>query len=337
MATLPTYATVEACARALDVHATADQGDTLARLTQTASRSIEEMLDREFYPTVATRTFRLESRARSLWLPGDLLSVTTLEVDDETVTGFALEPRFRTGPYRVIDLTDATLSAVGGGELISIAGVWGYTAATIPVGTLASAPDADDTAITVSDSTRIGVGSLLLCESERMVVTARALVSTTATLSGNPTASQADTVVGVSSGALVSAGETVTVDSERMLVRSVVGNNLLVRRAVDGSVLAAHSAAAVVYAPRALTVERAALGTTGASHSSSTALHLHTPPAPIVTLCVAEVLVLLGQEKAGWSMTVGEGDAQQEATGAQLGKLRQQARDGYRFRHYGTV
>lgn len=336
MATLPTYTTVETCATALDVRATAHLAPTLARLTQVASRTIDRATRRTFYPTTATRSWRVPRRARTLLLPDDLLAATTVTFDGTAVTDYTLEPRFYGPPYDRFDLWDAT-SFAGPSTVVEVAGRWGFCEHTEPAGTLATSPDASTTAVTVSDASLVGVGDLILCGTEQMVVTAKGLTTTTTTLSGNPTASQADTTIGVASGAAVHAGELVTVDSETMEVLSVSGNNLAVRRAVDGSTLAAHVSTTVVYAPRALTVERGAVGTTAASHSTSAALTRNVPEALIVEWCLAEVEVLLGQEKAGWSMTVGEGEAAMEATGQQLGKLRAQALGLYRRRKYGAV
>jgi hypothetical protein len=335
VATLPTYATVDAVASASDVKATAYLDARLARLLQVASRGIDQAMNRWFYPQAATFTWRRNTRERTLWLPKDLLSATTVTFDGETVTGHVLEPRWTNGePYRYLDLTDAT---AGGGEIVSVTGVWGYSNQTVAAGTLASSPDADDTAITVSDGSLVGVGDLLTVDSERMVVTGKAYTTTGTTVSGNPTSAASDVTINVASGAAVKVGETIFVDSERMLVLAVVSNALTVRRAVAGSVLAAHSNGATVYAPRALTVERAATGTTGASHTSSTAIYRNQPPALIEELCIAETQTLLGQEGAGWNMTVGEGDNQQESSGRQVGSIRKQAMSLYRRFHMGAV
>ena len=335
MATLPTYASVDAVASASDVKATAYLDDRLERMTQVASRSIDQAMNRWFYPLSGTFSWRRNTRERTLWLPRDLLSATSVTFDGESVTGHVLEPRWTNGePYRWLDLTDAT---AGGGELVSITGVWGYSNQTVAAGTLASSPDADDTAITVSDGSLVGVGDLITVDSERMVVTGKAYTSTGTTLGGNLTSSNSDVTVPVASGAAVKAGERILIDSERMLVLTVVSNTLTVRRAVDGSVLAAHTSGATVYAPRALTVERAATGTTGASHTSSTAIYRNQPPPLIEELCIAETQTLLGQEGAGWNMTVGEGDNQQESSGRQLGSIRKQAMSRYRRFHQGAV
>ena len=123
----------------------------------------------------------------------------------------------------------------------------------------------------------------------------------------------------------VNAGEVVTMDSERMKIISISGNDTTVKRAWDGSTLAAHSSGINVFAPRTLTVERDAVGTTAATHSDSAVLTKNVPPAPITSLCVAEALVLFQQEQSAYGRTVGSGDSQREARGAGLKDARKMA------------
>lgn len=337
MATLPTYASAETVATAFDVAATADQLARLYRLADVASRSIEGQLNRRFYPLTAERSWRWPTRDQGrycLQLPDDLISATTLEFDDTAITGHVLEPRFDGPPYTAIDLTDAT---GGGAEIVTLNGVWGHSNDTRSVTTLTTTVNTSITTVVVDDSSSIGTGDMILVESERMVVTARAFADTTANTSGALTAAQSDVTVPVTSGALVKTGETILIDSERMRVLSVAGNNLTVRRAVDGSVLATHANPSDVYAPRSLTVVRAALGTTAAAHTAAVAISRLYPHPLIVELCVAETQTLMGQEQAGWNMTVGEGEGSTESTGRQVGSIRKQARQQLRRWNYGAV
>lgn len=331
MATLPSYASAEAVAEAFDVATTATQTARLLRLTQTASRTVDRALNRRFYPRTGTSAWRVRPRSGpTVWFPEEVLALTSADFDGSTVTGYVLEPRHAGPPYDHFDLTDAT---TGAGEVITLTGRFGYCEDTATAGTLASSPDADDTTITVSDASLIGLGDLLLIDSERMVVTARALTDTTANTSGALTASSAETTVPVNTGSLVKVGETITIDSERMRVIDISGNNLSVRRAVDGSVLATHANPSDVYASRLLTVERAAVGTTGASHTSSTVIYRHVPPPLITELTIAEAQVLYGQESAGWS-TSGNENA---TTRRSADTVRKDAVALYRRHNYGAV
>jgi hypothetical protein len=132
-------------------------------------------------------------------------------------------------------------------------------------------------------------------------------------------------------------GETITIDSERMRVLDIVSNNVLVRRAVDGSVLATHTSGVTVYAPRLLTVTRAHAGTTAATHLIAAVVYRNVPPALISELCVAEAQTLLGQESGGWQQTIGQGESEREATGRQLKMLKTECERLYTRRRAQAV
>jgi hypothetical protein len=130
-------------------------------------------------------------------------------------------------------------------------------------------------------------------------------------------------ITGVTAGT-ITVGETLLVDSERMLVVDVAGTTLTVKRAWDGTVLAAHTSGADLYAPRTVTVTRGALGSTAATHTISTALTRHVVPGPVRELSVAETVNLLLQRQSGYARTVGSGDNVRESSGRGLRSLRDQ-------------
>ncbi|MEX0946324.1 MAG: hypothetical protein WD064_03040, partial [Acidimicrobiia bacterium] len=151
------------------------------------------------------------------------------------------------------------------------------------------------------------------------------LADTTANLAANLDALESAATVAVNTGSLVKTGEVITVGSERMLVISIASNNLTVKRAWDGSVLAAHTSSDDVYAPRTLTVERGAVGTTATTHLTAAAITRNVAPGPIVELCIAETIVALEQESAGYGRVVGSGENQREARGVGLEDARRRA------------
>jgi hypothetical protein len=108
-----------------------------------------------------------------------------------------------------------------------------------------------------------------------------------------------------------------------MLIEDIAGNNLTVRRAWDGSTIAAHSVGATVYAPRTLTVTRGALGTTAATHLTAASVYRWDAPGPVRQLCVAEALTDLLQGRSGYARTAGAGENEREATGRGLKDLRE--------------
>jgi hypothetical protein len=222
------------------------------------------------------------------------------------------------------------------GAEVVITGVWGFSADTTPAGALAEAVDGSETGVDITDSSLAGVGDLILADSEQMLVTETALLDTTADLNDTLTADVSDETVTLDDATLVNAGEVVTMDSERMKIISISGNDTTVKRAWDGSTLAAHSTGINVFAPRTLTVERNAVGTTVATHANAAALTKNVPPQPITSLCVAEALVNFQQEQAAYGRTVGSGEGQREARGVGLTDVRRQAAS-YKRRRLAAV
>src|SRR5258707_702611 len=136
-------------------------------------------------------------------------------------------------------------------------GPLGPRAAPAPAGALAAAmTDTTGTAVTVTSGAGVGAGSSVLVDSERMLVTERAMTDTTVAFPAL-SASAADNVITVPDGTKFTAGETLAPDSERMLLTHVSGNALTVKRAWDGTVLALHTSG-TIWAARALTVTRVA-------------------------------------------------------------------------------
>ena len=332
--TNPAYVTREALAAASDVKASAYASAMLDRLCQTASRGVERSLHRTFYPTIATKTWDLPPRG-TLFTPDDLISLTSMTLDAVAVTGATLGPTAYGAPYGFIDLDDATASS---GSVIAVTGVWGYSSDTVAAGALAAAiTTTSATTLTVTNAALVGVGDQLLIDSERLVVTGRASATTSTTLNGDMTASAADTSLDVADGTKLNVGETVSVDSERMLVLDIVSNLAIVKRAVDGTVLAAHTSGATVYAQRLLTVERANAGTTAATHLISAAITRNVAPSLITELCLAEAQAMLGQEQAGWNLTVGTGENARESSGKSVYSLRKIVAAEYGRGRYSRV
>jgi hypothetical protein len=108
----------------------------------------------------------------------------------------------------------------------------------------------------------------------------------------------------VTSGSAFFKGEEIIVDSERMLIRDIVGNVLTVARADGGSVLAEHANGAAVYWARSCTMTRGALGTTASAHTSGAAISLYSAPAIVEQLTVAYAIEQRAQEQAGYARTL---------------------------------
>lgn len=333
--TTPFYATREEIKAELDVKETARSNARIDRALTDATDAVHGLCHRVFYPTVATRSWNWPNSQSGtswrLWLDkSELISVTTLSSGGTTITAsdYFLEPNQYGPPYNSIEIDLSSNASFGGGNThqrdITVTGLFGYRNDETLVGATAEALDASETGIDVDAATSaaVGVGSLLRIDSERVIVTSRSNLDTGQTLGSNITNVNNVVTIGVQSGAAFAAGESILIDSERMLVEDIAGNNLTVKRAWDGSTIAAHTAGAVINAPRTLTVERGALGTTAATHSTGASVYRWDPPGPVRQLCVAEALTDLLQGRSGYARTAGSGESEREASGRGLKDLR---------------
>lgn len=344
------YVTREAVKAALE-STTAINDRRIDAAIDAASRSVENLCHRKFYPTTATRYFTwpdpAPSRSWRLWLNQDeIISVDTLTSGGVTIadTDYFLEPVNDGPPYdRIeIDLDSASAFTAGATQqrAVAVTGTFGYTNTVAPAGTLTAGINASTTAVSVSDSAAVGVGDLVTVGTERMLVTGKAMVDSGQDCSALNAQQNSVSITGVSG---LNVGEVILVDSERMLVVDVAGTTVTVKRAWDGTVLAAHSSGAGIYAARGLTVVRGATGSTAASHDSADAVSRWVPPALVAELTLAEAINNVLQAASGYARIVGPGDgsndarsAKGETSGRGLPPLRRACRQAHgRFRLEG--
>lgn len=338
----PSYCTREAVKAVLDVAETARTNTQVDREIAAATEAVDGLLYRGRYGfslTDATRYFpwpELDSGGSwRLYLEQNgLIALTTLVAGGVTIptTSVYLEPINDGPPYTRLELVRNLNVSFGGGPTpqrqIAITGTWGYRDDREPAGTLVGAVNALTTAIVLSDSAAVGVGDLLICDNERMVVTGRAWVSTGSTLGGSGlTASNASTSL---TGPTVAVGEQLLIDAETMLVVDVAGSTTVVRRAWDGSTLASHANGATIYADRGYVVARGTQGTAAASHADAATVEVHRPPALIRDLAIAEAITTLLQAQAGYARTIRvSAEAAKEVIGHGLQDLRDRATARY--------
>lgn len=338
------YVTREEAKSAMDATETARNNDQIDRAIEAASRAVEGQTLRKFYPLLAIRTFdwpQPYAQAWRLWLDeNDLIAVTVLSGGGTTIAPGDYLLRPGSGPpYTCIEIIRTSGATFGGGSTpqgaISITGLWGYGNDEVAAGALAEDLDASETAVDITDSAAVGVGSILRVDSERMTVTHKNMLTTGQT--GTLTKDNAATTLAVSDGSLFFAGEVLLLDSERVLIEDIAGNNLVVKRAWDGSVIAAHTGA-TIYARRRLTVVRGALGTTAATHTTATALVKHQPPGQIKALCLAEAINQVQQENSGYARVIGQGEYAREHGTKGLKDLRAEVSENFLRRpRLGTV
>ena len=333
------YATREQLKSALDFKETARNNGQMDRALESSSRSVEKEFHRpNFYPLSATRTFdwpRQYARPWRLWLnQHELISATTVTAGGVTISSADYLLRPDDGPpFTHVELDLSSSATFSGGSThqraISIVGVFGYANDETPAGALAEGLDASETGVDGTNAAAIGVGDLIRCESERMIVTGRQSLDTGQNIGANLAALNTATSVTVSDGTGYTVGEVILVDSEKMLVVDIASNTLIVRRAWDGTVLAAHTTGADVFADRTLTVTRGAAGTTAATHDTATALTRYVPPGPVTQYTLALAINQILQESAGYARTIGSAENEREAAGRGLRSARAEAWIGY--------
>lgn len=309
------YATREDIMSALDAKGAARDGAQLDRALSAGSRAVDALCQRDFAPVLATRYFDWPNEAQTarswrLWLDrNELISASALVSAGVSIAGssYNLEPANSGPPYNRIEMKLDGPGSFGGASSyqrsVSVTGLFGYSDDSAPAGALVGALNSSATAVAVTDSAAVGVGSLLRVGAERMVVTRKRLVDSGQTLQTPVTAKANEVLIAVTNGAAYAEGEVLTLGAERMLIQDIAGNSLSVRRAWDGSILDAHTSDAI-YVPRLLTVTRAAAGTTAATAVDGAPITRWVPPAPVHTLAVAEAMDILLQEQAGYARTL---------------------------------
>lgn len=313
------YCSRESLKRAVGISG-ADKDALIGSYLEAASEDIEQLLSRRFIPETATKLFRWPQRnggsAVLYFADEDLIAVTTLQVKAQNASpttivaaDYFLEPNNAGPPYSRIEIDLSSTAAFEAGDTpqrsISVLGRWGFREDTRAAGALAEADDGSETELDVTDASLIDVGDTILIGTEAMFVSSRATLTTGTTLNAALTADVNNVTVAVVAGTSVKQGEVILVDSEKMLVESITANNLTVKRAYDGSVLATHANATTVFAYRTLTVVRAVNGTTAATHLTAAAITKYAPPADVVLYCLAKAILALKQGESGWTGQIG--------------------------------
>lgn len=344
------YTTRETVKRALEIQETSRSNYQIDRAIRSSSRIVEGLTHRTFYPEYAVKKFDWPNIQGALpwrlWLDdANLVSLSALSSTGGGVVSIAdalLEPN-RTGPpYGRIELKLNSASAFGGGstyqQSILVTGTFGYSDEQNTTGLTVEALDATETGIDVDGTTAgmVGVGSIIKIDDERCIVTDRSFLDTGVNIAGNiaVTVTGTDTLVPVADGTQFSAEETLLIDAEKFLIVDIAGNNLLTRRAFDGTSAAAHTSGADIYSSRTLKVMRGALGTTAAVHATGTTVYEWIVPYGIREYVTAYAISDLLEEQTGWFRTMSAasstgGAAKRPATMVALADLRDRVSQQY--------
>lgn len=333
-----TYCTREDVKESLDIKTATRMDRVIDRAVEAATRSVESLTRRVFYPTITTKYFDFPDGGRSAtyrqWIdePTGLISVTSLTSGGTTIasTDYFLEPVNEGPPFNRIEIDLASTADFDAQDTHQrqtvVSGMWGYTNEFSVATTITASINGSVTAIPIDDSSMVGVGDMIRIGTEWINVTNKAMVDTGDDVSLT-SSTNVVTLTGLTAGNL-NPGETILVDSERMLVLDVAGTTATVQRAYDGTVLAAHTTASV-WAPRSLTVVRGINGSTAASHTSGDAVERLVIPGPVRQLAIAEALNTIMQGQSAYARTVGTGDNMRESSGKGLSELRKNVRLDY--------
>jgi hypothetical protein len=326
------YCTREEVQDAFDVREAAHRSAQIDAAIASSSDDIDGWLNRHKHglaPRTATRYFNWPQRfsaAYRLWFDeNELVSATSVTSGGTTVASsdYFLEPVNSGPPYTYMEIDQSSSASFGVGQTgqrnIAITGVWGINNDQTAAGALESAvASTSTTTVDVTRSDIIGVGSLLTVGTERMLVTEKLPLDTAQDLASAMTAAKNDQTVDVSDGTLFFRGETLLIDSERMRVVDITGNNLTVVRAYDGSTLATHALGASVYVYRRLTVERGALGSTAATHLDAASVTVWDVPGLVRALCKAEAITRIEQEVSAYAARVYSDEAERDSSGTEV-------------------
>lgn len=336
---LPTYCTREAVKQALDIKMTNRSDQQVDDSIEEARDSVEGLLHRKFYTVMETRYFDWPNFQSAfpwrIWFDASEIADVTVNVPTVTSGGnlisnsdiFWGHPTYVGAPYEYFELNRSSNASFGQGDTpqrdVAITASYGFWDRFTPAGALAAnMSDTTGTVATVTDGSKVGVGDVFVVGTERMLVTGKNMVDTTQAQigSGVSTASFNDQTLQVTDGTKFSAQEVLLLNAERMLIVDIAGNNLIVKRAWDGSTIATHTGAEI-YAARLLTVTRGDLGTTAATHLSGDAATVAKVPGGVQGLALAYSLNSVLQKPAGYSITQVNGAGAAQNIGISIAAL----------------
>lgn len=321
------YATREQVSRSLEVFASSYAGSLIDATIGAASHSAEGFLHRRFYPELRTikRDWPNKSYSPSwevnLW-DQEMISLEAVTSGGTDITADCLLRRaddLAEPPYDSLEVSLGSNSALSAGtsfqQSLNIRGLFGYndTDTATAGGSLGAGITNSATLITLNPSNgtlTVGIGSLILIGTERMVVLDRRMATSGQTLSSSVTDIQSARVITSAGASNFAREEVILIGGERMRIDDIAGNNLLVTRAYDGTVLETHTNGDTIYALRSCLVARAVLGSTAASHNSADPVYVHAYPALLNQLVIAETVVMLEGNSAAYAATSGTGSRQ---------------------------
>jgi hypothetical protein len=307
------YTTREDVRRAVDAAGTARDSVEIDRANAAATHKINGALKRDFAPWTGTKYFdwpTFDTSVFRTYIDDDaqLVSLSALTSGGQSldVAQVNLEPSLSGPPYDTIEVNRDRIGSFTSGvtfqRSVAATGVWGFDLNERAAGGVVGAVSSGATQLTLPDAVTVGVGSLIRLDSERMIVTDKSSVATGQSALTSLADEEDDRLLTVADGTVFRVGETITMDAERCWVDDILGNVLVLKRAVEGSLLSTH-AGSPIYSPRLATVARGQLGTSAAAHSASAPIALHVFPALIRQYALAEILIELQLQASSYART----------------------------------
>lgn len=338
------YATREQVLRSLEILQSSYAGSLIDAKIEWASRSIERQTHRRFYPERRTisRDWPNADFGYTWEVPlGDqeMISLSAVVSGGANITSSCFLRRYddlAEPPYDILQVDLSAQNSFSAGPTfqrsLAITGLFGDqdTDTSLASGALSGGIDnVTNGAVIVPSSGQfdVGIGSVLLCGTERMIVRNRTMLSSGQTITNAPTDKQSANVLTSAGASNFAVGEIILIDSERMKINDIAGNNIVVSRAWDGTPLAAHIAGTTIYALRQTIITRGALGTTAAAHSNADPVYAHS--FPVNEWCIAETVCALEQNAGAYARTIGTGASARDAVGAGLEDIRAMGYQAY--------
>src|SRR5688500_7507422 len=341
------YASLTEVQRAADIPSSALYDARVSNVLTQATDSVREACNRDFEPTLATRWFpwpqdQTQSPRRLLLGRNTLISMSAVVNGDGTAMDLAdlKLVKVKTGddgpPYNAIESAIAFCANTQfPSRSIGITGLYGYRNDEWAITTTVS--DVSGTTVDVADSSQIGVGSIIRIGDERLVVRRRGWLNSGNAATINIDASESSDFFNVTDGTDYAPGELILIDSEQMEITDVAGNMLIVERAVNGSVLAAHTGVTLVNVNRRLTVQRGVLDTTSVATLSGATVNLFQFPGMVAQLCKGEALQIIAQDLASYGSRAGSGQGEMSMAVRAVPELRSRVIGRYGRLRSGAV
>lgn len=342
------YASMTEVQRAADVPSSAHFDAHFADVMDQATDAVHQITQRSFAPMLDTRYFPwpqdMSQNPRMLRLGKDeLVSVTAAvggDGNNVSLSNLKLineDSADDGGPYNCLMNSGGW---VGSGTFpersIGITGVY-CGGPLVEQNTADTVSSLSGSTVDISDSSRVEVGSVIRIADERLVVSRRGWLQSNNAASITIDDEETSDMFAVTSGAAFHVNEWILIDSEQMLITDIVGNNLIVLRAYNGSQLAQHTGVTAVYVNRRLTVERGALGTTAVDTGSGADVLLFKFPPLVRQLCKAEALTIMQQDAASYASRSGSGQGEIPMAVRALPDLRERVKGLYGRMRSGAV